>query len=236
MTVPKYKRKDAACEYINQARIVLKETTNLMRKWPKSRQRIEADNVMDIAYEMFKEACKAYSIYAVYPFENEMKLRGLENAHGLLNALSSLSSDWLDNPPQTKSKKSYNRYPAESKKEAEARQIYFETGEEVPDQFKYKRYVVTPERLEKYAGTLYRAIGVFSGAIKAQRKFYSQSRETYSKNNPCVNTPSCSVPNKASDIPSTAAQPTSTTQEAQTKEKLSDLLKKHSPNSKQSPS
>lgn len=56
MAVPASKRARAMGEYVRQARIVLAETQHLMRRWPKSRDRVETQHVMRIAYEAYTAA------------------------------------------------------------------------------------------------------------------------------------------------------------------------------------
>ncbi|MFR0564176.1 hypothetical protein [Bifidobacterium porcinum] len=53
MAVPASKRARAMGEYVRQARIVLAETQHLMRRWPKSRERVETQHVMRIAYAAY---------------------------------------------------------------------------------------------------------------------------------------------------------------------------------------
>ena len=64
MAVPASKRARAIGEYVRQARIVLSETQHLMRRWPKSRERVETQHVMRIAYEAYTAAYAADVIYA----------------------------------------------------------------------------------------------------------------------------------------------------------------------------
>lgn len=53
MAVPASKRAQAMGEYVRQARIVLSETQHLMRRWPKSRERVEIRDGVVLAFDVF---------------------------------------------------------------------------------------------------------------------------------------------------------------------------------------
>lgn len=167
MTVPASKRTKAKSEYANQARIVLLATRNLFRKWPKSRNCLETVHVMHIAYEMYSSACSADIIYASTVEEHEMKLQLLCKAQGMLNSLSGLVDDWVDFPPREKDLEAYRKYPE---------------GD--------PRYnpVVKEKKFVNYAGTLYKAMGVFTGAVKYERDQLKKAKNAESKTNTIMET------------------------------------------------
>lgn len=226
MSVPKEKRSIARCEYVNQARIVRNLTTNLMRKWPKSRFKIDSQYALDAANEMFNAAVEAFSIYAVYPCEHERKLNALETAHSRLNSLVVRADDWYRDIPCTRStKKQYAKMQPQSKKEAEVRQACQQSGEPIPDQYLHNKKVVSPERLKDYAGAISRALGVFTGAIKSQRAKYAKSVKDY-PDFVCTKR-DCSVPEKNSDIPSIKSDIDTKEKEVFQDQKLNNVYNKY---------
>lgn len=154
MTVPASKRTQATGEYVHQARIVLVETQRLMRKWPKSRERTETQHVMRIAYEAYTAAYNADVIYASTLEEQRIRMSLLYTAYGRLNALAGLVDLWIDHPPQSGAP-------------------HIE-----PDGTVQYRPVVETRRLRNYAGTLCKAIGVFTGTIRWQREQLNKAKRT----------------------------------------------------------
>ena len=160
MTVPASKRTKAKSEYANQARIVLYATRNLFRKWPKSRDNIETIHVMHIAYDMYTAAYSADTIYASTLEEHKMKLQLLCKAQGMLNALSGLVDDWIDYPPRERDMKAYQN-------SQEGDPTY--------------NPVIKEKKFVNYAGTLYKAMGVFTGAVRYERDQLKKAKTVESK-------------------------------------------------------
>ena len=156
MTVPTSKRKTAPCEFVNQARIVMRETQKLMRKWPKSRQITEVQFVLKTAYYVFEKAVWANTIYCVVPSEFAARLSLLQEAYGKINCLASFCDDWLDDIPTVRNKRENVEHGGD---------FY------VP--------VVSEKRLVNYVGTLSHAISIFAGAIKSTRTKLKDSLEKY---------------------------------------------------------
>ena len=152
MAVPASKRARAMGEYVRQARIVLAETQHLMRRWPKSRERVETQHVMRIAYEAYTEAYAADVIYASTVEEQRLRLERIYAAYGRINALAGLVDLWIDQPPQA----------AAPHMDTDGTMRY--------------RDAIKPERLQNYAGTLAKAIGVFTGTIRWQREQLNKAK------------------------------------------------------------
>lgn len=105
----------------------------------------ETQHVMRIVYEAYTAAYAADVIYASTVEEQRLRLERIYAAYGRINALAGLVDLWIDQPPQA----------AAPHMDTDGTMRY--------------RDAIKPERLRNYAGTLAKAIGVFTGTIRWQR-------------------------------------------------------------------
>ena len=92
--------------------------------------------------------------------EHKMKLQLLCKAQGMLNALSGLVDDWIDYPPRERDMKAYQN-------SQEGDPTY--------------NPVIKEKKFVNYAGTLYKAMGVFTGAVRYERDQLKKAKTVESK-------------------------------------------------------
>ena len=195
MTVVKSKRSLAECEYVNQAHIVLRKTREIMKLWPKHNSKVDVEPAIQAAHELMRLSVHANTIFAETPAEHEEKLRCLEKAYGLLNYLVMMCADWKEDNQKSASKKKNRKLPKSKRqaqyiieeREAKARTAKKQAKCEAACKKTTKAHFekpqkmcpIDPKKFETFAGAAVHAIGVFSGAVKRQRREYINSRIEY---------------------------------------------------------